>query len=189
MIDILGQHLKNRLGTEVDQLDFVLSKFKPLTLKRKQVLVVQGEICEYVYYIVKGCLQVYVCDQEMNETTRDLFIEDSWCSELISFRSGEPAVENIRTLEPSQVLCLNRNNFAELMANVPQFDKTYTQILESFYANSVYRISSFVSLSALDRIRWLMQHRPALVGRVSNKILSSYLGINKDVFSRLRSKL
>ena len=75
------------------------------------------------------------------------------------------------------------------METVPQFSKMYKQILENSYANSVYRINTFVALSALERIKWLMDSRPALMTRVSSKLIASYLGINKDVFSRLKSKL
>jgi hypothetical protein len=76
-----------------------------------------------------------------------------------------------------------------MMETVPQFDRIYKQLLENSYANSVYRINTFVSLSALDRIKWLMQNRPTLLNRVPSKLIASYLGINKDVFSRLKSKL
>ena len=76
-----------------------------------------------------------------------------------------------------------------MMQTIPQFDKVYKQILETSYANSVYRINTFVSLSALDRIKWLMEKRPKLMTRVSSKLIASYLGINKDVFSRLKAKL
>ena len=75
------------------------------------------------------------------------------------------------------------------MQGVPQFDKVYRQILEQSYANSVYRVNTFVSLSALDRIKWLLEHRPKLMTRLPGKIIASYLGINKDVFSRLRSQI
>lgn len=53
------------------------------------------------------------------------------------------------------------------MQTVPQFGKVYKQILETFYANAVYRVNTFVSLSALDRIKWLMERRPHLMTRVS----------------------
>ena len=124
-----------------------------------------------------------------NETTRDLVIEDNWCSELMSFGSGNPATENIRAVEPSILLAIDRKGFQEMMETVPQFDAVYKQILEASYANSVYRINTFVSLSALDRIKWLMQHRPTLMSRLSSKLIASYLGIHKDVFSRLKAKL
>nr|WP_241265286.1 cyclic nucleotide-binding domain-containing protein [Algoriphagus aestuariicola] len=166
-----------------------MSKFKPIETKRNEQLLSQGEVCKHVYFIAKGCLQVYVYDQDMNENTRDLIIEDNWCTELMSFGSGQPASENIRTVEPSQLLAIDRKGFQEMMETVPQFDKVYKQILEASYANSVYRINTFVALSALDRIKWLMQNRPTLMTRLSSKLIASYLGINKDVFSRLKAQL
>lgn len=189
MIEALKEHIIKRLGNDVQNLDLVLSKFKIIETKRNEQLLRNGEVCKYVYFIAQGCLQLYVHDEEMNETTRDIVIEDNWCSELISFSSGQPATENIRAVEPSFLLAISRDGFQEMMQTVPQFDKVYKQILESSYANSVYRINTFVSLSALERIKWLMQNRPALMTRISSKLIASYLGINKDVYSRLKAKL
>lgn len=189
MIEILRDHIISRLGEDPNNLDKVLSTFKHITIKRNEQLLQQGEICKYVYFIAKGCLQVYVYDKDFNETTRDIVIEDNWCSELLSFGSGNPATENIRTVEPCELFAINRQNFQTMMETVPQFDKVYKQILEASYANSVYRINTFVSLTALERIKWLMEYRPLLMTRLSSKLIASYLGINKDVFSRLKAKL
>ena len=189
MIDVLRNHISNRLGNDLENLDNVLTAFKPIQAKRNELLLRQGEICRYVYFIAKGCLQVFVYDKDFNETTRDLVIEDNWCSELLSFGSGNPATENIRTVEPCELFAIDRPSFQKMMETVPQFDKVYKQILEASYANSVYRINTFVSLSALERIQWLMEYRPTLMSRLSSKLIASYLGINKDVYSRLKSKL
>jgi CRP-like cAMP-binding protein len=189
MIEVLRKHITDRLGNDLDNLDKVLSTFKHIITKRNEQLLQQGDTCKYVYFIAKGCLQVYVYDKDFNETTRDIIIEDNWCSELLSFGSGNPATENIRTVEPCELFAIDRHSFQTLMETVPQFDKVYKQILEASYANSVYRINTFVSLSALDRIKWLMEYRPMLMTRISSKLIASYLGINKDVFSRLKAKL
>ncbi len=189
MIEVLRNHITNRLGNDLDNLDSVLSRFKHIKAKRNEQLLRQGEICKSVYFIAKGCLQVYVYDNDLNETTRDIILEDNWCSELVSFGSGNPATENIRSVEPCELYEIDRQSFQTMMETVPQFDKVYKQILEASYANSVYRINTFVSLSALDRIKWLMQHRPTLMTRLSSKLIASYLGINKDVYSRLKAKL
>jgi len=189
MIEILRQHITDRLGNDTGNLETVLSYFKPLQLERNNFLIREGEVCQHVYFIAKGCLQVFTYDQDMNETTRDIVTEGTWCSELVSFGSGKPASENIRTVEPSELLTIDRQSFQKMMETVPQFDKVYKQILETSYANSVYRINTFVSLSALDRIKWLMEFRPRLMTRVSSKLIASYLGINKDVYSRLKAKL
>ncbi len=189
MIEVLRNHIVSRLGNNVESLEEVLSTFKPLSVKRTEALLREGEICRHVYFVAKGCLQVYVHDAGMNETTRDIIVEEGWCSELISFGSGQPATENIRAVEASDLLCIHRADFQKLLQSVPQFDDVYKQILEASYANAVYRINTFVSLSALDRIKWLMQYRPSLMTRLSSKLIASYLGISGETFSRLKAKL
>lgn len=189
MMDVLKQHIARRLGREPENLDLVMSKFKRLDVKRGQMLLQQGEVCKYVYFIAKGCLQVFVYDADMNETTRDVVVEDHWCSELISFGSAQAASENIRAVEPSVLLAIDRQGFGEMMESVPAFDQVYKQILEASYANSVYRLNTFVAMSALERIQWLMQYRPGLMNRLSSKLIASYLGIHKDVYSRLKARL
>ncbi|MFN3444922.1 MAG: Crp/Fnr family transcriptional regulator [Bacteroidia bacterium] len=189
MIKVLRNHIINRLGNNLDNLDKVLAAFKHIKVKRNEQILQQGDTCKYVYFIAKGCLQVYVYDKDLNETTRDIVIEDNWCSELVSFGSGNPATENIRAVEPCELFAIDKQNFQLMMETVPQFDKVYKQILEASYANSVYRINTFVSLTALERIKWLLDYRPMLMTRLSSKLIASYLGINKDVFSRLKAKL
>lgn len=187
--EVLKQHIIARLGDNIANLETVLSNFDVITLKRNTVLLQQGEICRYVYFVAKGSLQVYAYDKDGNETTRDIITEGNWCSELISFGSGNPANENIRTIEPCELLAISREGFGNMMASVPQFDIVYKQILEASYANSVYRVNTFVSLSALERIQCLMEYRPKLMARFSSKLIASYLGITKETFSRLKGKL
>jgi CRP-like cAMP-binding protein len=189
MIDILKSHITQRLGTNLQHLDEVLSHFQHIQLKRNELLLKQGDICRYVYFVAKGCLQVFVYDAEANESTRDIITENNWCSELISFGEQKPASENIRAVEPCELLAISRSGFGKMMETVPQFAMVYKQILEASYANSVYRINTFVALDALARIKWLMEYRPELMTRLSSKLVASYLGISQETFSRLKGKL
>jgi len=189
MIQILRKHITNRLGDDLDNLDKVLNAFKHIKTKRNEQLLQEGQVCKYVYFVAKGCLQVYVFDKDFNETTRDIVTEDNWCSELMSFGTGNPATENIRTVEPCELFAIDKQNFQTMLETIQQFDKVYKQILEASYINSVYRINTFVALSAFDRIKWLMEYRPMLMTRLSSRLIASYLSINKDVFSRLKTKL
>ena len=60
MKEILQQHITDRLGNDIENLDTVLNHFKILKIKRNQFLLKQGEICNQVYFIAKGCLQVFI---------------------------------------------------------------------------------------------------------------------------------
>ena len=93
------------------------------------------------------------------------------------------------TLVKYATMGLPHQGFQKMVKTVLQFDKGYKQILEISSANSIYHINTFAALFALDRIKWLMEFGPKLMKRVSNKLIASYLGINKDVFRRLKASL
>ncbi len=189
MREILRQHIINKLGEKAESLEFVLDQFEPIEHKRNSFLLKEGEVCKHVFFLAKGCLQVFGYDTVMNETTRDLVIAENWCSDLISFGNATPSSENIRTVEPCQLMALSRNRFQQLLQTIPPFGVFYKQLLESSYANSVYRINTLVSMTALERIRWLMDNRPNLMTRVPARLIASYLGISQETFSRLRGKM
>ena len=54
----------------------------------------------------------------MIETTRDIVTKGARCSELISFGTGKPAAENIRTIEPCELLAIDRQGFQKMMVGV-----------------------------------------------------------------------
>lgn len=186
---ILSKHIQNNIVNNIGVSDFVLSNFQLIKLEKNKLLVEIGEVNKYVYFVSKGCLQTFLYDHEMREVTRDIIIENSWYFDLQSFDKKEKAVENVRTLEFTELYRIRKQEFQILIDNVPQFAKIYQKMLEANYCNAIHRVDSFISLNAIDRIKWLIKYRPGLIMRVSSKVIASYLGINKDVYSKLKNKL
>jgi CRP-like cAMP-binding protein len=188
MINILRNHILTKIGNNTSQLEAVLSKFQHIAVKCDTQLLRQGDVCKHVYFVATGCLQVSHLDHNHKETTRDIVVENYWCSELASFSEQLPAVENITAIEDSDLLAINRSNFYQLMSSVPQFERFYTQILEASYAHSVNRINALIALNAAQKVEWLTKNQPHLLDRVSSKMIASYLGITQETYSRLKRK-
>lgn len=189
MHHILEQHIRSKLGNDTAGLEEVITYFKPMVLKRNEYLLREGDLCRHCYFIVAGTIQVFIIDAAGNETTRDFILEEQWLMEINSFLQQVPAKEFFRSTEPVQLLAINRDHFMELSARFPQFEKMYRQILELSYANSIYRINTFVSMDALERLRWMMDNQPKLFTRLSSKMIASYLGISPETYTRLKGKL
>lgn len=185
----LKKHITERLGREPENLDQVLPHFKELKKKRGELLLSAGEVCKQVYFIVKGCLQVYVIDKNGNESTREIHVENQWVTDIFGFQNQTPSQEFIKCIEPCQLLSIHYDAFQMLTKVVPQFGEIYKQILEVSYNNTVYRVNTLISLSALERIQWLMDNKPNLMTRLSSKLIASYLGITPETMTRLKSKL
>lgn len=189
MKEILEKYIIEKVGSRPPNLDLVLSNFSLLNVKRNEIILSQDSICKNVYFVAKGSLQVFVYSNNLEESTRDIVIENNWCSDLISFGNQTPSLENIRAIENCSLLSIDRNSFNALMENIPQFANMYKQILETSYNNSISRINSLVSLNALEKIKWLQEYKPTYMTRFSSKLISSYLGISQETFSRLKTKM
>lgn len=184
----LRQHIIARLGREPDQLDTVLESFIEKRVKRNEFLLREGEICKQVYFIVEGCLQVFVVDAKGNESTREFYVEESWVTDIFGFQNQTPSKENIRCVESCQLLSISYEQFQRMGAAFPAFIQVYQQILEQSYQNTIYRVNTFTAMNALERLTWLRENKPELLTRLSSKLLASYLGISPETFTRLKAK-
>lgn len=189
MHEALEQHIIERVGKRPENLDQVLPYFESVKGKRGEHLLTQGAVCQYVYFIVKGCVQVYVLDKQGKESTRSFYFEQDWVTDIFGFKHQTPSSEFIKCVEPCQLLRIHHAPFQALCSAVPQFDALYKEILEASYNSTVYRINTLTSLSALERIQWLMETKPRIMARLSSKLIASYLGVSPETMTRLKAKL
>ena len=189
MLQVLQEHITKHLGKTPERLEEVSNAFEPLQLKRGAFLLRDGEICKYVYFIVEGCLQVFVIDKNGNESTREFYTEEQWVTDIMGFKNQQASKEYIKCIEPCKLLRIHYDVFQRFSADIPAFVQIYQQILELSYSNTVYRVNTLTSLDALDRIKWLMENKPKLMTRLSSKLIASYLGISPETMTRLKGKL
>ncbi|MDX1906539.1 MAG: Crp/Fnr family transcriptional regulator [Bacteroidia bacterium] len=189
MIQVLRQHLTDRLGSQTEHLDTVLAYFEPMETRRNAFLLQTGDVCRHVYFVVRGCVQVFSVNAAGDEITRDIVFEGAWVSQLESFGQQLPATESLRTPEPSQLLAISYPHFGQMMQTVPQFAEIYRQILLLSFNNAVYRVNTLMGMDAADRVRWLLDHQPNILTRLSSRLVASYLGITPETLTRLKSKI
>ncbi|MEQ8573878.1 Crp/Fnr family transcriptional regulator [Fulvivirga sp.] len=189
MIDKLKQHITNRLGKSPENLDLVLPHFEESITKRGEIILRMGEVCKYVYFIVEGCIQVYVIDKNGNESTREFYLENQWVTDIFGFQNQTPSSEFIKSVEPCKLLRIYHDKFQFLSQEVPQFAAIYKQILEVSYNNTIYRVNTLTAMDALERMKWLIDNKPKIMSRLSSKLIASYLGISPETMTRLKGKL
>jgi CRP-like cAMP-binding protein len=187
-MDRLRQHILAKLGGTAPGLEDVLAHFRFRRAARHTQILLQGETCHHLHFLAAGCLQVYGYDASYNETTRDVVLENQWCTDLTSFGTQTPAAENIRAIEDSEIFSVDWQSFELLLQAVPSFKTVYTKLLEASHISSVHRVNTLVSLDALGKIKWLLTHRPALAKRLPSKVVASYLGMSPETYSRLKHK-
>jgi CRP-like cAMP-binding protein len=74
--DLILQNVEKHIHLDKTETDFFISLFQHKTLKRKDYLLKQGDLCKTENFIIKGCLRTYTLDDNGLEHIVMFGIED-----------------------------------------------------------------------------------------------------------------
>lgn len=189
MYQELEEYIKSHGKIGKKELQEITNCFKPIKTVRNEMLCNIGQVCKHFYFIKKGCLRLYGIDNKGNEITGYFALEHILMSANTSFILQKPSRDCLVSLEPSELLAIHRDDFFKLVNTVPQFANVYHQFMEFAFIHSQMRIYSFLGMEGIDKLKWVMEHEPKLLSRISSKVVASYLGMTNSTLSKLRSKL
>ncbi len=189
MSDLLRKQLHKRISLTDEEFRRVLTFFVPRKIRKRQFLLQEGEVCRSIAYVTSGCLRQYTVDGKGEEHIIQFAIEDWWISDLHSFLTGNPATDNIDALEDSEVLLLERESRDRMLEDVPKLERFFRQLQEANYVATHRRINEALSASAEERYLTFVKTYPALMERVPQSQIASYLGITPQSLSRIRKEL
>ncbi|NMH86209.1 Crp/Fnr family transcriptional regulator [Flavivirga algicola] len=185
----LEAYIKSEVDIKQSELKKIITHFTPKNTVRNEMLCNIGQVCKHFYFIKKGCLRLYEIDAKGNDITGYFALENSIISANTSFMLQKPSRDCLVSLEPSELLVISRDNFYKLINTIPQFATVYHKFIEFAFIHSQMRIYSFLGMEGIDKLKWVMEHEPKLLSRISSKAVASYLGMTNSTLSKLRSKL
>jgi CRP-like cAMP-binding protein len=189
MFDLLQKHILKRINLTDEEFERCTTFFIPKKLRKHQFLLQEGEVCRSIAFVVKGCLRCYSVDDKGEEHIVQFAIEDWWISDPYSALTGEPSEYNIDALEDSELLLLEKSAEERLLVEIPKFERLFRILLENRFVASQRRINASLSTSAEERYLGFLKTYPAIVRRVSQNQIASYLGITPQSLSRIRKEL
>ncbi len=187
--DLILHNINKHIQLDPNEIDFFTSLLQTKTLKKKEFLLTQGEVCKTENFIVKGCLRTYTLDENGVEHIVMFGIEDWWVGDLYSFLTQSPASYFIDALEDTEVLQISKSNLDILYEKIPKFERFFRLILQNAFIAQQKRINQNLSFTAEQRYIDFIEKYPQLEQRISQKHISSYLGITPVFLSMLRRKL
>ena len=184
----LKKHLEGKVELSADQEAFVVNCFTQKFTERNEILIPAGTVANYVYFVVKGCLRIFLTNDEGRESTRFLIFEGRMGTAFPSFILRQPSVAAVQSPERSELLVLSFENRELLNKNIPGWETMERKGLEIGYIEAIQRIENFIIADSKERYDLLMKNNPEMIQRLPSKIIADYLGISPETLSRLKSK-
>jgi len=188
MFEIFASYLKEKAGLTDEELNQVHAVTVNRRLRKRQYLLQEGDVCHYNCFIVKGCLRNYRVSEDGNEHILRFAVENWWMSDPESYNNDTRSKNNIDALEDSELLLIEKQDFSNLLSNIPHFKDFIYNLKAKGYDVSQNRIMSNISDTAEEKYTNFMKMYPDVFNRVPLHMIASYLGVSRETLSRIRNQ-
>jgi CRP/FNR family transcriptional regulator, anaerobic regulatory protein len=187
--DRMRAHIASITSIDDDEFAAVAALFEPATLRRREHLYTQGEVCRWFAFMDWGCLRAYHTDERGEEFTLYFAFADWWVGDPESFFNGTDARHTAEALEDALLLRADNASFQRAIDTVPAFGRFYGMKMQRSYAAAQKKLVDVHMQSAEEKYRRLLESSPEIVQRIPQAYIASYLGIKPQSLSRIRKTI
>lgn len=159
------------------------------TVPKGGYLLEPGQVCEWVFFARAGLLRFYYVDAEGQEVNCRFAAAPAFLTDFQSFLAQQPSRYYWQALEASEVLAFRHADVQRLYHTSAVWERFGRLMAEHVYQQVNERIELLQFLTPTQRYEHLRATQPALLARVAQFQLASYLGIKPESLSRIRRRL
>jgi len=189
MTKLLKQNIAAHIELSDTETEAFCNLFQHKTIKKKNFLLREGEVCKFEGFVVKGLFRVYHIDQNGFEQILYFAIENWWITDIDSFTNEKPSQLFIEALEDSEVLLISKKDKEFAYSNLPKIEKLFRVMTQKTHVALQRRMIDNLSKTAEFRYIEFAEKYPQLIQRLSNIQIAAYLGITNVFLSNIRKKI
>lgn len=155
---------------------------------KRQIIVHEGEVDNYLNLVVKGLIRKYLPVRK-DEVILQLATEGHVVQSEISFLTKTPSMVILETLEPTILVSLTNDKMEEALDKFSKGEKLGRMILQGMYIKKDENRYNRLLKTTRERFFEYIEYHPHMLQRVPQKYLASYLQIKPETFSRLKALL
>ena len=185
----------NKPGLEYQQ---TLNELKSFFSGRPSIIIKKGE--SFIKYgeqnrrlglLLNGLMYAaYLSDSGKEWISRFFYTPDnSIVSSHETFLTAWKSPEIIRSYEDSELIIIEKEEYDKLLDEFPGFERMVRIMAEESYVQALKRVHSLQSLTASQRVKIFMKEHSKIVSRVQRQHVASYLGIHRNIFTRILSNI
>ncbi|WP_433863801.1 Crp/Fnr family transcriptional regulator [Sphingobacterium thalpophilum] len=185
--EILRQHVSKTVELSDEQYDYFFSLFKPVSFKRKQLIISPGDVVENEYFVLNGCLKTFIVNNELKMHILKFATSTWWASDYNALHNGTAATLSLDCVSDSDTLCLLGEDRERACKEIHEIESFFRWRSNKGYIGLQKRILSLLNNDARSRYEELMNQYPLLYNLVPKHLIAAYLGVSRETLSRLHN--
>ncbi|MGB0369463.1 MAG: Crp/Fnr family transcriptional regulator [Flavobacteriales bacterium] len=148
-----------------------------------------GETTYNFALVVNGMLRNYHSVEGYDDKTVVFSVEGQSAMSSATVFMGQPSTDTIEAVEDTSLLVFNFQDVKALSQENPRIAQIINENLVQRLVENIARVHDFVLRSPEERYVRFADENPALLERVQQKHLASFLGITPISLSRIKARL
>jgi CRP-like cAMP-binding protein len=170
-----------------EEWDYFESRLEYKIIEKKEVLLQRGQVENYLSFINKGAVRIFVPRPRQDLTFGFLF-ENEFVSAYDSFLKRTPSDYTISTLAPTSVWQISYDDLQDVYNNTQIGDLIGRKMAEKMFLIKAKREIALLGKTASQRYSDLFAERPRLIKDIPLQYIASYLGVSRESLSRIRKE-
>ena len=188
MYQPLKSYCSNFVSLSMDELQLTEKYFELKTINKKEFLLQDGKICNFIAFIKSGTIRHFHI-KNGDEKTCDISFENSWVTDFQSFTHDTNCIMNLQAMEETVVFLIKKENLYKLYQECNKYE-TFGRIMAENVAQRATEIAmSLSSDKPEERFLNLIKNKPNIFQRIPQKYIANFLGISPESLSRLRNRI
>lgn len=163
------------------------SKFRVKEIRKKEIILSQGDICRDVFFVVNGLLRVFFVDNNGEEKTFHFSFENTFSTDYESFLKKIPSSYSIQALEDTTVVLMSFEMLHDGYKIFRNGEKLGRLLAEEYFFIFNDKIQAIYTQSPIVRYNNLTRKFPNILQRIPQHYIASYLNISSVHLSRLKN--
>ncbi len=165
-----------------------ISRFEQSKIKAKTILLNEGQVSRRIFFIENGCLRTWI-NYKGKDLTTQFFFEGSMVSSIESFKTKQPSLYTIESIEKCVIYSISQEDFQSIIDSTPTIKKEIEEYLFGRLIHCQQLFLSHLKNTPQERYEALLEQNPEIIKRIPQHYIASYLGITTVSLSRIRNRL
>ncbi|TCD29010.1 helix-turn-helix domain-containing protein [Pedobacter psychrodurus] len=156
-----------------------------LRIKKDQILFNENEVCEYMYFIIKGALRGCTTHNKQKITTY-ISVENDFVSSISGLHGLGYSQEYVVAVEDTDLLAIHNNELNRLFAHHFELNYIFRVILEKYYKDAQQRAHIIRVGNAKERYLYFAKTNPGYLDRLPLELVASLLNVKASTLLSIR---
>lgn len=171
------------------EIDYSVSLFENITLKKNDFFVSDKNICNQIGFILKGCVRAFSTDENGEENTTCFKFESQFITSYDSFISKKISKNSIQAIEDCDLLIINRTKFLHLVEQIPSWASVQNLLTQQEFIEKENYLIHLKNKPAKEKYLYILNENSEIVKRVSVNHIASYLGVTQRTLTRVKKEI